>query len=103
MLRTPSFFVKLMLIPLISKPNKAYIKVFGVKHKQLKINYMQTNHGIGTHYIQHYTKEKGSIDLYNSLKEELSVLYSYVEGKNRVNVLRATYPQLSFELRPMGD
>ena len=40
MLRTPSFFVKLMLVPLVSKPNRAYIKVLGVKHS-CKIKLMQ--------------------------------------------------------------
>ncbi len=61
--------------------------------------------GVKTHSIYAYLKNKTerSIALYESLKDDLTSLFSYTEGKNKLNVLKATYPELSFELKAIGD
>lgn len=61
--------------------------------------------GVKTHFIYAYTKDRTerSIALYESLKDDLTSLFSYTEGKNRFNVLKSTYPELEFELRAIGD
>lgn len=65
----------------------------------------QEQWGIKTHGIYAYTKDntERSIALYNSLKTELTSLYTYKEGQLKINILRATYPSLLFELRAIGD
>jgi len=41
--------------------------------------------------------------LYDSVKPLVEPLFNFNEGKQRVKELSATYPELEFELKPMGD
>ena len=65
----------------------------------------QEQWGIKTHAIYAYTKDntERSIAIYESLEDELTSLYTYKEGISKINILRATYPELLFELRSIGD
>lgn len=65
-----------------------------------------------THYIVHFIRkqELQSRNQYNRLKELyasvkplVEPLFNFNEGKQKVKELSATYPELEFELRPMGD
>jgi len=65
-----------------------------------------------THYIVH-TIQKQKLhsrnqydrlsDLWESVKPEVSQLVNFEEGKAKVKQLKATYPELEFELLPIGD
>jgi hypothetical protein len=65
-----------------------------------------------THYIVHTIKTTDLhsrnqynrlSDLWESVKPNVSQLVNFEEGKAKVNQLKATYPELEFELLPMGD
>lgn len=65
-----------------------------------------------THYIVHFIKTTDLhsrnqynrlSDLYDSVKPLVSQLFNFVEGKAKVNQLKATYPELDFELKSIGD
>ena len=65
-----------------------------------------------THYIVHHIKKidlhsrnqyDRLSDLYDSVKPWIEPLFNFVEGKAKVNQLKATYPELEFELKPIGD
>ena len=63
------------------------------------------------HYIVHSIKAAISSkkeydrlsDLHDSVKSLVKPLFSFVEGKNKVNQLKATYPELDFELLSIED
>ena len=70
------------------------------------------NKNIMSHYIVHSIKttdlhsrnEYNRLsDLYESVTPLVSSLFNFVEGKAKVNQLKATYPELEFELKPIGD
>lgn len=65
-----------------------------------------------THYIVHYIKQKDPSsrnqyerlsEIYNSVKPLVKPLFSFEEGKTMVIFLKDNYPELEFELKPMGD
>lgn len=65
-----------------------------------------------THYIIHYIKAQQLhsrnhynrlSELYDSVKPLVEPLFNFKEGIAKVNQLKATYPELDFELKPMGD
>jgi hypothetical protein len=65
-----------------------------------------------THYIIHYIKTQQLhsrnhynrlSDLYDSVKPLVEPLFNFQEGIAKVNQLKATYPELDFELKPLGD
>lgn len=65
-----------------------------------------------THYIVHFIREQEFHSrnqynrlsgLYDSVKPLVEPLFNFNEGKQKVKELSATYPELEFELKPMGD
>ncbi len=67
-----------------------------------------------THYIVHYIRIRKQefqsrnqynrlSELYDSVKPLVEPLFNFNEGKQRVKELSATYPELEFELKSMGD
>lgn len=65
-----------------------------------------------THYIVHYIRKQEFSsrnqynrlsELYDSVKPLVEPLFNFQEGKAKVNQLKATYPELEFELKSMGD
>ena len=65
-----------------------------------------------THYIVHYIRKQEFqsrnqynrlSELYDSVKPLVEPLFNFNEGKQRVKELSATYPELEFELKPMGN
>lgn len=65
-----------------------------------------------THYIVYYIKSQKFnsrsqyqrlSELYDSVKPLVEPLFNFKEGIAKVNQLKATYPELDFELKPMGD
>jgi len=65
-----------------------------------------------THYIVHFIRKQEFhsrnqynrlSELYDSVKPLVEPLFNFNEGKQRVKELSATYPELEFELKSMGD
>jgi len=65
-----------------------------------------------THYIIHHIKTQTLhsrnhynrlSDLYDSVKPLIEPLFNFTEGTAKVKQLKATYPELDFELKPIGD
>lgn len=65
-----------------------------------------------THYIVHYIRKQEFSsrnqynrlsELYDSVKPLVEPLFNFQEGKAKVNQLKATYPELEFELKSIGD
>ena len=65
-----------------------------------------------THYITIYIKQKEMSsrnqyerlsDIYNEAKSKIAYAYTYNAGKLKLDWLKSNYPDMEFELKPIGD